>query len=152
MTLRFPFQGRERTAILNLIRFPLRGNIRLPYAGHKERIKSMRTVDYSKIGEKIKLYRSNKRLTQEKLGYEVATDSKHLSRIEQGDGRPSLELLIHLANALEVSADDILIDSLEHPSSSNEFHSFLLNCTEKEKKVVFKTLKFLEELFSELNI
>ena len=112
----------------------------------------MKSVDYAKIGEKISLFRSQKGLSQEQLGQLVLADFNHISRVETGKRRPSLELIIQLANALSVSADDILVDSLEHPSSSDEFHSFLLNCTEKEKEIVSRTLKFVEELFSEFQL
>ncbi len=146
--------GVTATAILKhkLLFLCCRANIRLPYAGHKERVGIMKSVDYAKIGEKISLFRSQKGLSQEQLGQLVLADFNHISRVETGKRRPSLELIIQLANALSVSADDILVDSLEHPSSSDEFHSFLLNCTEKEKEIVSRTLKFVEELFSEFQL
>lgn len=112
----------------------------------------MKEVDYGKIGERINFYRSKKGLSQEKLGLTVAASYSHISRVETGNSRPSLELVIQIANALEISADDILIDSLDHSSVSDEMHLILQNCTETEKAILIKTVKFAKELFSEFGI
>ena len=112
----------------------------------------MKEVDYGKIGERINYYRSQKGLSQEKLGLTVAASYSHISRVETGKSRPSLELIIQIANVLETSADDILIDSLEHPGASDEIHVILQNCTETERAILIKTVKFAKELFSEFGI
>ena len=112
----------------------------------------MKSVDYSKIGERIKSYRSKKGLSQEQLSLIVLADSKHLSGIENGKRRPSLELIIQIANALSVSADDILVDSLDYSAAMDEIHTFLMGCTETEREILNRFLKFLKELFIEFSI
>ena len=112
----------------------------------------MKEVDYGKIGERIKQFRSKKGLSQEQLGLLVIADSKHISHIEQGNRRPSLEILIHIANALDTSADDLLVDSLDHTAAKDELHELLADCSETEKAILIKTLKFTKELFSEFGI
>lgn len=111
-------------------------------------------VDYESMGKRIKHYRLIKGLSQEELGEAVTVNNEHLSRIETGNKYPSLELLIMIANALEVSADDLLVDSLEHTSSSVgvELHSLLANCNRDEKEMLIRTLQFLKELFTEFGI
>ena len=112
----------------------------------------MKAIDYSKIGERIHFYRSKKGLTQDELGMLVYADLNHISRVEIGKRRPSLELVVQLANALEVSANDLLFDSLEHPTDSDELHAFLMDCSETEKQITLETLRFLKTLFKEHRI
>jgi transcriptional regulator with XRE-family HTH domain len=111
-------------------------------------------VDYESIGKRIKHYRTEKRLSQEDLGNIVAVNNEHISRIEGGKKNLSLELLILIANALDVSADDLLTDNLKHSSSpvGTEIHDLLLDCNHDEKAILTRTLTFLKGLLSEFGI
>lgn len=111
-------------------------------------------VDYESIGKRIKHYRTEKRLSQEDLGNIVAVNNEHISRIEGGKKNLSLELLILIANALDVSADDLLTDNLKHSRSpvGTEIHDLLLDCNHDEKAILTRTLTFLKGLLSEFGI
>ena len=111
-------------------------------------------VDYESIGKRIKYYRTEKRLSQEDLGNIVAVNNEHISRIEGGKKNLSLELLILIANALDVSADDLLTDNLKHSSSpvGTEIHDLLLDCNHDEKAILTRTLTFLKGILSEFGI
>ena len=125
----------------------------LPYAGQRRR-RYILAVDYESIGKRIKHYRTEKRLSQEALGQLVLASSNHISYIETGVKAPSLELLILIANALDVSADDLLTDNLKHSSSpvGTEIHDLLLDCNHDEKAILTRTLTFLKGLLSEFGI
>lgn len=111
-------------------------------------------IDYSKIGVRIKAYRKEKKLTQEQLSIIVSVDHRHISGIENGRKTPSLELIILIANALEVSADDLLVDVVDHSTAptGDEIHSLLLDCTDVEKKMLSRIMKFMKALLSEFGI
>ena len=111
-------------------------------------------VDYESIGKRIKYYRTEKRLSQEDLGNIVAVNNEHISRIEGGKKNLSLELLILIANALDVSADDLLTDNLKHSSSpvGTEIHDLLLDCNHDEKAILTRTLTFLKGILSEFGV
>lgn len=111
-------------------------------------------VDYESIGRRIKHYRMEKRMSQEDLGQIVSVNNEHISRIEGGKKFISLELLILIANALDVSADDLLTDNLKHSSSpvGTEIHDLLLDCNHDEKAILTRTLTFLKGLLSEFGI
>ena len=111
-------------------------------------------VDYESIGKRIKHYRTEKRLSQEELGEAVSVNSQHISNIELGRRYPSLELIISISNALDVSADDLLTDNLKHSSSpvGTEIHDLLLDCNHDEKAILTRTLTFLKGLLSEFGI
>ena len=84
----------------------------------------------------------------------IGITRKHLSKIELGERAPTLELLIMIANALDVSADDLLIDNLTHTSSpvGRELHVLLQDCNRDEREMLMRLLKFMKELFTEYSI
>ena len=111
-------------------------------------------IDNMSIGNRIKSYRNRKGISQEELGAAVFVTGKHLSYLETGVKVPSLELLIMIANALDVSADDLLVDNLTHTSSpvGQELHTLLLDCNHDEREMLLRILKFMKELFTEYSI
>ena len=76
-------------------------------------------IDYEKLGKRIKHFREQKGISQDELGNLVWVNNVHISNIETGKKAPSIDLLIELANALEISTDDLLVDSL-----TLVYHSF----------------------------
>ena len=111
-------------------------------------------IDYESIGRRIKYYRAERQLSQEALADAVHATSVYISYIESGSRAPSLETLLNVANALDVSADDLLTDNLKHSSSpvSTEIHDLLLDCNPDEKTILTRTLKFLKGLLSEFGV
>ncbi len=55
------------------------------------------------IGEKIKLYRKKRGLSQDRLAEIVNMEMKSLSRIESGHNYPQCENLVAIANALNIA-------------------------------------------------
>lgn len=111
-------------------------------------------IDYENIGKHIKSYRTDRGISQEDLGKSVFVNNQHISRIESGKVTLSLELLVSIANALDVSADDLLTDNLKHSSSpvGTEIHDLLLDCNHDEKAILTRTLTFLKALLSEFGV
>lgn len=111
-------------------------------------------LNYSDVGKHIKEKRLDKKLSQVDLADIVRVNSEHISRIETGKKPVTLDLLVLIANALDVSADDLLVDSLTHTSSpvGQELHSILQDCNHDEKEMLIRLLKFMKELFREFNI
>lgn len=54
------------------------------------------------IGEKIKLYRKKKGLSQDELAETINIEMKSLSRIESGHNYPQCENLVAICNALKI--------------------------------------------------
>jgi len=111
-------------------------------------------IDYESIGRRIKQCRAAKNMSQEELGVAVSVNSQHISNIEGGRRYPSLELIVSIANALGVSADDLLADVLTYPGFTvgKEIHDLLLDCSNDEKEMFTRIAKFMKELFSEFKI
>ena len=69
-------------------------------------------LDYKAIGKRIKIARIKADLTQERLAEMVEISPTHISNIETGTTRVSLSAIVSLANALSVTVDDLLCDSV----------------------------------------
>ncbi len=69
-------------------------------------------LDYKAIGKRIKIARIRANLKQELLAETVDVSPTHLSNIETGTTRVSLQTIVRLANALSVSTDDLLCDNV----------------------------------------
>ena len=98
----------------------------------------MMTLDQFALGAKIQAFRKKRRLTQMELAEKIDRSPTYLSYIENGSKGMSLETLINMANALQVTADDLLSDSLENHSSffNHAFAGLLQDCTSYEQYVL----------------
>ena len=104
------------------------------------------SVNRTSLGKRISFYRSKSNLTQEALAAKVNCSREYIVQIENGTKVPSLSVLVEIANTLSVSADELLLDCLEHSSSSanSEFHRLLLDCNETEQTVIIRMAKELK--------
>lgn len=95
-------------------------------------------INYKALGKRIKLARIEKDLTQEKLAEMVNLSPTHMSNIESGTANVSLPSLVNIANALSLSLDDLLSDSVIYARASleREFQQILDSCNEYEMRVV----------------
>ena len=67
-------------------------------------------MDYYAIGQRIRKYRKAKGLSQEQLSEIVDISTTHMSHIETGNTKLSLQVFADLAEALQVSVDSLLYD------------------------------------------
>ena len=65
-------------------------------------------MDLKAVGQRIKMAREAKGLTQEDLAAMVELSPTHVSVIERGLKAAKLDTFVAIANALEVSADSLL--------------------------------------------
>ena len=78
----------------------------------KEVVALSAEIDYSKIGMRIRLIRKERKLTQEEVATACGCTSNHLSAVETGTHKPSLDLIIKLATVLDSSVDYFLMDTI----------------------------------------
>ncbi|MDD3796792.1 MAG: helix-turn-helix transcriptional regulator [Lachnospiraceae bacterium] len=100
-------------------------------------------LDYKAIGKRIKIARIKADMTQEHLSDIIDLSPSHMSNIETGTTRVSLTSIINIANALSVSADDLLCDSVIHTKAQFErdIQQLLNGCDEYEIRVVKEVLQ-----------
>lgn len=111
-------------------------------------------TDYKALGKRISNARKQAGITQEALGEQLNMTRKHISVIESAIKRPSLDALVDIANALDVSTDDLLVDSLMHSTSTSnsEIHRFLLDCNEIEQEILTRMVREMKAILYGLGI
>lgn len=106
------------------------------------------------MGKRISNARKQIGITQEILGEKLNVTRKHISVIEAAVNRPSLDILVDIANALNVSADDLLVGSLSHSASTadSEIHRLLLDCNAIEQDILTRMVKEMKAILYGLGI
>ena len=103
------------------------------------------TIDYEKLGLKIKAVRTSRNLTQDNLAQLVDCNVSHISNIENHHTKVSLITLLAIANALNTSIDYLLSDQYENSSLAldNEILRALRNCDNEKKQKILKMIEIL---------
>lgn len=104
-------------------------------------------LDYKAIGKRIKIARIRAELTQEKLAESVSVSPSHMSNIETGTTRVSLTTIVAIANALSVTVDDLLCDSVKKTrvQFEKDIAQALEDCNEYEIRIIADTVQALKE-------
>ena len=104
-------------------------------------------LDYQAIGTRVRRLRKSLGLTQQTLAEMSGQEPSNISHIERGATKLSLPTLVNIANALEVTVDELLCDSL--PASRNvlerEVAQLLADCSHLELKIITETVLALKE-------
>ena len=77
-------------------------------------------MDYKGIGQRIREYRKLRSFTQEELAEEIGISPTHMSHIETGNTKLSLQVLVDLSQILEVSADSIIQTKIQLNNATEE--------------------------------
>ena len=100
-------------------------------------------LDYVSIGRRIKKYRIDLGLKQSQLAERSGVEPSNIPHIERAATKVSLPTLVNIANALEVSLDEIVYDSLiknEH-NSIKEINELLVDCEREELTALIQIVK-----------
>lgn len=95
-------------------------------------------IDYQAIGKRIRIYRRSAGVTQELLAEKINVSPPYISRIETGSASPSLQTLVDICNALDVTIDDLMHDSLSaaREQISGRLNKLLTDCSAAEITMV----------------
>lgn len=99
-------------------------------------------LDYKAIGQRVKEARARTGMSQERLAELAGLSMTHTSHIETGNTKVSLPALVQVANALNVSLDDLVCDSLDKAKTifENEIAQTVQDCSEQEIRVIADTI------------
>jgi transcriptional regulator with XRE-family HTH domain len=114
----------------------------------------MDAPNYILIGKRIKERRLDLGLTQEKLAEAAGVGIQHTSKIENGHTKLSLPAIISIANVLETTVDNLLMDSIDasQPAVVHEMESSIFaDCTPAELSVLRATASALKRALREQN-
>lgn len=110
------------------------------------------TLNYKKIGKKIKQARCMKKLTQMELADILDMSYSYISYIETGRRHMSLETFVMIANELNVTADFLLSTNIKTKKDALQEQLILFEgCTDYEQRVLFETAKALMEILRKEN-
>ncbi|HJC63393.1 MAG TPA: helix-turn-helix domain-containing protein [Candidatus Blautia merdavium] len=103
-------------------------------------------MDYSGLGKRIRTIRISRKMTQQMLGEETDYSVQHISHVETGKTKLSVECLFDIANALNVSLDELACGYVNSASVvlDSELKAILDDCTPQEKEVILDTVKTLK--------
>lgn len=103
-------------------------------------------IDFVSVGKRIKKARKLRRMTQDDLASICNCSSNHLSAIENGVNKPSLEMMMKISVALDKCLDYFLT------GSSHVSRAYLIDdqIIEKLNKCDIPTLKLVNNFLDEI--
>ena len=95
-------------------------------------------LDYKALGKRVKIARIKADMTQDRLSTIRDISPSHISNIETGTTRVSLNALVRIANALSVTIDDLVYDSVVHarPQMERDIQQVVDGCDDYELRMV----------------
>lgn len=111
-------------------------------------------MDCQSIGARVRHHRKQNGLSQEELAERTETSRVYISNIERGEAAPSLEVLLSIANALSVSADDLLAGNLlsANTDRTEEEMDILFDCSQEESRILLESMKAIKQVLRGYNI
>ncbi len=104
-------------------------------------------IDYKAIGLRIKAARARKGLTQGNIAKLTGLSTPHISNIETGNTKLGLPTIIHLANVLDVSVDELLCDNIHRSEQiyCNELAELVKECSVDELHIISELAKVIKK-------
>jgi transcriptional regulator with XRE-family HTH domain len=105
-------------------------------------------MDYRELGRRIKEERLKQNITQEQIAEASNISAIHVSHVENGSTKLSLEALVNICNALKINPDKVLLDSIYTSKEylKDEIALLLKDCSDKEINIISKLIKlYLQE-------
>lgn len=105
----------------------------------------VRAIIDKRIGKRVKQCRERLGISQEELAEKTGLTANYISTVERGMSFPRCEKLIILLNGLEVSADAIFCDVLEHSTSykSSELSEKLASLSPQAQKRILQMVELM---------
>lgn len=102
-------------------------------------------LDYKIMGERLRMARQNKGMTQDQLAEKLNVSIAFLSRIESGKTRINLVRLNEICTITGVSESYILNGTSEDSPTylTKEFNELLKDCPANKKKQIFEIAKII---------
>lgn len=105
-------------------------------------------INYALIGKRIRETRKQRGLSAEELAEIADLSTVYISYIENAKRKPSLESLIKISNALEITIDELLYGNLLYNPTEYQTDIDLLmaDCTSTEKRYIFEVLSAIKNI------
>ena len=97
-------------------------------------------MDLTLLGNRIRIAREKKGITQEELADRVNISPSHISVIERGVKTVRIDTVVRIANELDVSADYLLQDLVKR-SRESQLISSIMDLPETDRNRLLNTVK-----------
>lgn len=97
-------------------------------------------MDLTLLGNRIRVAREKKGITQEELAERVNISPSHISVIERGVKTVRIDTVVRIANELDVSADYLLQDLVKR-SRESQLLSSIMNLPETDRNRLLNAVK-----------
>ena len=99
-------------------------------------------MDYVDLGKRVRARRTALNWTQEHLAQEIGVSTSFIGHIERGSRKASIDTLVMLANAMQISTYELLGGSLSMP---NDLVMPVKNLTKGQKQAMMQILTTAQE-------
>lgn len=99
----------------------------------------------NKIGNQIRKYRKLHELSQNDLAERAGISYKYLGEIERGQAKLSVEILMKIAQALNLNASKLVSVEDYETEEQATASSILAELSEKERKIALEMLQVLKQ-------
>lgn len=108
-------------------------------------------LDYVALGMRIRKARKERHVTQEQLGEICELSTAHIGHIERGTRIPSLDTLFRIAQALDISTDYLIFDSVAPDKNLfTSLNSILQNKDKRKVKTFLTIIRAIADKIDEL--
>ena len=109
------------------------------------------SVNFKLIGRRIREVRTERGISQADLAERSKTTAQYLSQIENGKKQASLQVLLSVAEVLEVSLNELLTgNQVNNPVEyQRDIVRLLVDCSSYEKRVLFEMLLNMKAVLRE---
>jgi transcriptional regulator with XRE-family HTH domain len=109
-------------------------------------------IDIKELGDKIKFTRKSKKLSQEGLSELARIHINTFKKIESGKGSPSIESLVQICTALDLSIDELLDLKKRHIKKSELIFEIISILPKLNENQLAALLALSTSSFEELSI
>ena len=94
------------------------------------------------IGEIYQQYRIQNNLTQNQVAELTGLEPRHISQIERGMSKGSIDTLIKLCNAYQITLDIILYDLLDEKTKGSIYDEKFKKLNKKDKESILHFIDY----------
>ena len=110
-------------------------------------------MNYYEIGQRIRKFRKAYNLYQEQLAEKIGISTTHMSHIETGNTKLSLQVFVDIANALSVQTDELLYDipQINRTVIKHELTEILDSCSQQDLYILVDVMETLKSALDKYN-
>lgn len=114
-------------------------------------------IDRDKLGRRIKKAREARGYSQEELAEKLGVSQALIGHLEVGRSSVSLSTFVRIANILETTPDNLLIDSIDIAKKDlelfdMEFQELADDCSPKNRKILLESSQALKDILLNNNV